>query len=398
MTGNWIDAEQIVNQTRIVRNPAHHLPNSPTRQVMAWFPTDRFPSLRQTRKPSPTMPSLKEKLLDWMHGRITPSFDETALEVFAYQFERNLPYRRYAESLGKTPTTVGKWQDIPSIPTDAFKFPEHPLRCFSAESVKATFRTSGTTKDIRGEHHFEDATLYETSVSKGWECTNLPLIKNPWFLSQSPDLAIDSSLVHMFETLRSANTPNARDRWLINEQGEIDIQSLEAAASAGQPIELFTTALGLLRLLERTDALPLPPGSWVFETGGYKGVRVDLDPSEFKERAAKSLNIAPDRLLNEYGMTELSSPFYAWNGEASHRGSPWTRIRVINPDNGTPADDGQPGYLEIIDLANLGSVAAIRTQDLAIATGENSFTLLGRDPGALPRGCSRRTDDLIPSP
>lgn len=344
------------------------------------------------------MSSLKEKLLDWMHGRITPSFDETALEVFAYQFERNLPYRRYAEALGKSPTTVGTWQDIPAVPTDAFKFPAHPLRCFTAESTRATFRTSGTTKDIRGEHAFEDLILYETSVLKGWECANLPSIKNPWFLSQHPDDAPDSSLVHMLETLRTAHTPEARHRWLINRRGEIDIRSLEVAAKKGEPIELFTTALGLLRLLDQTQSLPLPAGSWVFETGGYKGVRVDLDPSEFKAQAARSLNIAPDRLLNEYGMTELSSPFYAWNGETSHRGSPWTRIRVIDPDDGRPTDEGQPGYLEILDLANLGSVAAIRTQDLAIARGPRSFTLLGRDPGALPRGCSRRADDLIQSP
>jgi hypothetical protein len=344
------------------------------------------------------MSSLKEKLLDWMHGRITPSFDETALEVFAYQFERNLPYRRYAEALGKTPTTVGTWQDIPAIPTDAFKFPAHPLRCFPAEKTRTIFRTSGTTKDIRGQHAFDDITLYETSVLRGWEHAQLPSIRNPWFLSQSPEDAPDSSLVHMFSTLRNSNTPNAQDRWLINREGGIDIRSLEAAVEAGEPIELFTTALGLLRLVEQTQSLPLPAGSWVFETGGYKGVRVDLDPSEFKEQVAKRLNIHPDRLLNEYGMTELSSPFYAWNGEPAHRGSPWTRIRVIDPDDGKPADEGQPGYLEILDLANLGSVAAIRTQDLAIARSPQSFTLLGRDPGALPRGCSRRADDLIQSP
>ena len=37
------------------------------------------------------MPPLKEKLLDWMNGKTAPSFEETALEVFAYQFERNPP-------------------------------------------------------------------------------------------------------------------------------------------------------------------------------------------------------------------------------------------------------------------------------------------------------------------
>ena len=133
-------------------------------------------------------------------------------------------------------------------------------------------------------------------------------------------------------------------------------------------------------------------------SGGYKGVSVELDPAAFRVRVAGHFSIPVDRLLNEYGMTELSSPFYAWAGEPAHRGCPWTRIRVIDPETGAESAEGEAGYLEIVDLANLGSVAAIRTQDLAIARGDNAFTLLGRDPGALPRGCSRRADDLLTRP
>jgi hypothetical protein len=68
---------------------------------------------------------------------------------------------------------------------------------------------------------------------------------------------------------------------------------------------------------------------------------------------------------------------------------------VVDPETGEEAGAGEAGYLEIVDLANVGSVLAIRTQDLAIARGASSFTLLGRDPVALPRGCSRGADDLI---
>jgi hypothetical protein len=94
-------------------------------------------------------------------------------------------------------------------------------------------------------------------------------------------------------------------------------------------------------------------------------------------------------------MTELSSQFYRWADEEAHRGPFWARARVIDPERGRLAAAGAVGYLEIVDLANLGSVAAIRTQDLAIARGDSEFVLLGRDPAALPRGCSRATDDLL---
>jgi hypothetical protein len=50
--------------------------------------------------------------------------------------------------------------------------------------------------------------------------------------------------------------------------------------------------------------------------------------------------------------------------------------------------------LRLFDLANLGSVLAIQTQDLAVRRGMG-FELLGRDPHAIPRGCSRSADELL---
>ncbi len=339
------------------------------------------------------MEPLRQRLLDWMKGSGGfSSFDEAACEVFRYQFERNAAYRAYARALGRTPTTAESWQQIPAVPTDAFKLRNFPLACFSSGDLVKVFRTSGTTREIRGEHWFRDLSLYENSILEGWRHAALPAPTNPWFLSQSPDDAPDSSLVHMLSTLQRHHAPAAQDRWMIDAAGKIDTSGL---TSESKPIALFATAIALLRCIESGKAVPLPAGSWIFETGGYKGLRVTLDPTDFKELVARSFSVPVDRILNEYGMTELSSPFYAWSGENQHRGSPWTRIRVIDPETGVPAETDQPGYLEILDLANLDSVAAIRTQDLAIARGENSFTLLGRDPGALPRGCSRRSDDLL---
>jgi hypothetical protein len=105
--------------------------------------------------------------------------------------------------------------------------------------------------------------------------------------------------------------------------------------------------------------------------------------------------VALEAIHNEYGMTEISSPFYTRGLGQPHRGAAWTGVRVIDPLTGLPAPDGLPGYLEIVDLANTGSVLALRTQDFALRHGEREFTLLGRDPGALPRGCSRGAEELL---
>jgi len=334
--------------------------------------------------------SLKNRLLAWIRGENSGlTFESMALEVFVHQFSKNPPYRRYCEALGRTVENVTDWREIPALPTDAFKFPAHLPRSFDASRASRHFLTSGTTTDVRGRHEFEDLDLYEASIIEGWRQLGLPEFSNPWFLSQTPAVSSESSLVHMFEVLDRES--GGEGHWMIDKSARIDSQGMESE----KQVQLFSTALALLRWMESGEKQRLPEGSWVFETGGYKGLRETLAPEAFRAQLSEFLNIPANRILNEYSMTELSSQFYRWPDEPAHRGPTWTRIRVIDPQTGTPAADGQPGYLEIVDLANLGSVAAIRTQDLAIATGDSEFVLLGRDPGALPRGCSRSSDDLL---
>ena len=66
---------------------------------------------------------------------------------------------------------------------------------------------------------------------------------------------------------------------------------------------------------------------------------------------------------------------------------PWARARVISPETGREVPDGETGILSIVDLANVFSVMAIQTEDLAVRLGDG-FELLGRAVMAEPRGCS----------
>ena len=54
-----------------------------------------------------------------------------------------------------------------------------------------------------------------------------------------------------------------------------------------------------------------------------------------------------------------------------------------------------PGLLRVVDLANLGSVIALQTEDRAVATPEGPFRLLGRAEGSEPRGCSLDAEALL---
>ncbi|MCE2960329.1 MAG: hypothetical protein ACK46A_13640 [Akkermansiaceae bacterium] len=97
--------------------------------------------------------SLKQRLLEWMRGG-EGDFVAISLEVFRYQFEKNVAYKNYCEALGRTPENVKTWQDIPALPTDVFKLPNTAMHCFTACEVKGFFLTSGTSREIRGKHEF----------------------------------------------------------------------------------------------------------------------------------------------------------------------------------------------------------------------------------------------------
>ncbi len=167
-------------------------------------------------------------------------------------------------------------------------------------------------------------------------------------------------------------------------------------AAAEEPLVLFGTALGFLDFFEYLGdrALTLPAGSAAMETGGYKGTRRNLPKEDLYALFQKHLGLAAKDVWNEYGMTELSSQFYTRGLGAPHRGGPWVRGLVIDPATGREVSIGETGVLVIFDLANIDSSCVLQTQDLAVRH-EDGFLLLGRDPSALPRGCSRAADDQL---
>src|SRR5690606_74005 len=97
--------------------------------------------------------------------------------------------------------------------------------------------------------------------------------------------------------------------------------------------------------------------------------------------------------------TELSSQMYEdtiLGGDAPRRYwvPGWVRARAVDPDTLAPLPDGALGVLRIDDLANLDSVAAIQTADLGVVEGDR-LTLIGRAPGATPRGCSLAIEEAL---
>src|SRR5215831_16768319 len=69
---------------------------------------------------------------DTAGGSSEPAVDsellsELALALFELQFTHNAPYRQLCESRRVVPPLIETWQDIPSVPTTAFK--EREMSC-----------------------------------------------------------------------------------------------------------------------------------------------------------------------------------------------------------------------------------------------------------------------------
>jgi len=335
-------------------------------------------------------------------------FEALALRLFAFQAEACPAYGRFARARGATPDTVRSWREIPAVPTGAFK--EVALRSFPAARTLRTFCTSGTAGSLRGALHLDTLALYEASLRptlrhlflpdlEAGDCMPLRVLAPP------PQEAPESSLSHMFGCLL-ADAGAAGSAFDVR-GGRLQTPALEKALGeavrAGRPVGLCGTAFAFVHWLDdlarRGERWRLPAGSRVMETGGSKGRSRELAPGELHALLGERLGVPPERVVNQYGMTELGSQFYDSVladpcGARRKLGPPWARVRVVDPDSGEDVVEGGTGTLVVHDLANTGSVAAVQTADLGRRQGDG-FAVLGRAAGAEARGCSIAADLML---
>jgi hypothetical protein len=348
-----------------------------------------------------TFVEFERRLREFIGETSTLPFEDLALDLFRLQFEHLAAYRRFCEAEGRTPDTVRTWSDIPALPTAAFK--QFELTSIPSAARTTVFESSGTTgQRSRHFHHDQSLRLYELSLSM-WAQRHLPMETNLVFLTPPPAQVPHSSLVHMFDAFRRGATGESLFVGFADAEGgwQIDFPRLVSKSAESvekkRPIGLLGTAFSFVHLLDEWTArklpLKLPPGSWVLETGGYKGRSRSVPKPELYEMIAKALGLPRERIVCEYGMTELSSQAYdasllgSFADPARFQFPPWARAQIISPETGSAVSDGEAGLIRVWDLANVYSVMAIETQDLAIRHGR-AFELIGRVQNAEARGCS----------
>jgi hypothetical protein len=169
------------------------------------------------------------------------------------------------------------------------------------------------------------------------------------------------------------------------------------AASEEEAVGLFGTTLAFDEWTRRLEAsgfrIGLPAGSFIMDTGGSKGVETSAR-EDLLERVHRCLGVPPSAVVNEFGMTELLSQRYGT--PAALVGPPWLRSRALDPVTLEELPAGEVGVLAHFDLANVGSVCSVLTEDLGAVEG-GAVRWVGRTPGSPPRGCSLATEELLRS-
>jgi len=366
-------------------------------------------------------------------------FDSLALDIARFQADVCPGFARLLTARDGSLDAVDR---LPAVPAEAFRFSRVAAHPEDLDAV--VFRTSGTTAEQAGRHAVRDVDTYVTLA--------LCLARETLFrhqkravvvaLARAPEESPSSSLGFMMMLFMqefdgralSPNptgvpfSPRAPERWLL-QGGTPDTSGLRRAARVArarqEPLVLLTTSFALASLLEADEdaELDLPRGSLVMITGGFKGRRTHLDEGELRRLAARTLRIPETAILAEYGMTELTSQLYeAWTvesplpaatdpaslarratfwpevGRALHyHAPPWLRVTAVDPVSHEPRPPGEVGVARFVDLGNVDSAVCVVTEDLVRVTPDG-LQLLGRRPGAEPRGCSLPFEGLLRSP
>ena len=333
---------------------------------------------------------------------IPEEFDALALEIFQYQAEHNLVYKKYLRHLHIQVNTIDTIEKIPFLPIEFFK----TQNVISGEDkTRITFESSGTTGQNTSQHHVQDPEFYlriaeqifEKFYGKLSDFRIFALL--PSYLERT-----NSSLIYMVDHfIKKSGNPNSGFylddyKALAKALGGDGTNKKGNGINQASNILLIGVTFGLLdfaesdidlSFLQNTDNLI------VMETGGMKGRRKELLREEVHEILTKAFHVKT--IHSEYGMTELLSQGYS-KGEGVFELP--VSMKIILRDINDPfhyITKSRSGGINIIDLANVDSCCFVETKDLSSWITENReqsldnyqrFSILGRFDNSDIRGCN----------
>ena len=308
-------------------------------------------------------------------------FQSLALTIFKLQYDTNLIYKTFVDSLRINVNEIKDFKHIPFLPIEFFK--SKKVICGNLNSDSVCFSSSGTTGQITSKHYVNSIALYEHSFSKGFAHVYGD-IKEYCVLALLPSYIEKggSSLVYMANQLIK-DSEHSLSGFFLHNLNDL-VNTILELKKRNQKTILLGVSYALLDLAEKN--IMLNEHFIVMETGGMKGKREELTKEELHQILKNKFNIKT--IHSEYGMTELLSQSYALSN-GIFNSVPWKRVLIRDmSDPFSFVLDGKTGGVNVIDLANLHSCSFIETKDLGKHYADHSFEIVGRFDTSDLRGCN----------
>ena len=330
-----------------------------------------------------------------LDNRDEERFNGLALREFELQYHTIKPYREYCRKKGVSPSSVSAWDQIPAVPSLAFK--EFVLTSFPLDRAEHAYFTSGTTDPKRKGRIYRDKGAVDLINAANGLLTReyaFPDIERVKILlmTPSPKMAPGMGMAIGLERVRTEfGTPESA--YLITPFGlnvELLLKSLIDAEKTGEPIALIGSSSGFIFFFKACEkegiSFSLPEGSRVCDGGGYLGQFGECPKEEYFELCSRVLGIEEHYCINVLGMGEISTNFFDnvlrahRSGKSGERGKvipPWTKTEVVDINNFQKLPRGETGLLKHYDLINRAMVMAVQTDNLGFET-EDGFEIVGR--------------------
>ncbi|MBA2848101.1 acyl-protein synthetase [Thermosulfuriphilus ammonigenes] len=323
------------------------------------------------------------------------TFNRLALKEFELQFRNIEPYRTFCLKVGRTPETVSSWEDIPAVPSLAFK--KFVLTTFPPDVAVQHYMSSGTTDPTNRAKVYRDQRAVEIMVQANALLTREYLFPDIdkmkiLFFAPSPKLVPGMGMaVGLGEVRRIFGTSDSA--FLIGYRGlklALLLKALKQAEKTGEPLALIGATSAFIYFFNACEKeglhFKLPPGSRLCDGGGYQGQFGECSKEEFWAKAKRILGIPETYCINVLGMAETSTNYFDnvlrnhLKGRKVFRYKelpPWTRLKIIDPETLNPVRPGEIGLLCHYDLTNRAQMLAVQTDNVGMAV-EDGFEILGR--------------------
>jgi len=325
-------------------------------------------------------------------------------ELLQWQRANVTVYGRIVARLGTKEQDPLAW---PAVPTDVFRAAR--VASHGEREDARVFRTSGTTGP-RGSHHLRELSLYDRAARAAARYALFPDVERMQLVILAPSAGElpDSSLAYMLDRFGAwfGDGPSV----YVMRQDRIDAEllgrTLHDAQKCGRKVALLGTSFAFVHAEDALGArrFALPAGSRIMQTGGFKGRAREIAAAQMSSLLAQRYGVAEALIVQEYGMTELSSQLYESSLREAVLGHPpgarrlwwpgWVRVTIVDPETLAQVPAGAEGLARIDDLANVDTACAIQTADRACALLDG-IRVLGRAAAATPRGCSIAADAAL---